>query len=198
LWMNAVYKHLDTSKWCGFLSGKALIHPETCNRVVILKSSIYQLVNTPGQWAIHCNQEILWNLNPLLRSLQIWIHDNLQNVSEPYLTKVDIIWMCLDACKLHSSTKWPIPTSFGYGFLYSAPSGQHLAVDHKNVKLCHSHSHKPYQKLWSRNLAADWSCPFIITLTPLWSHTAEFNRKDECTGPGYSGSPSILPDASLD
>jgi hypothetical protein len=39
--MNAVYKHLDTSKWCGFLSGKALIHPETFNRVVILKSSIY-------------------------------------------------------------------------------------------------------------------------------------------------------------
>jgi hypothetical protein len=66
------------------------------------------LVNSSGQWAIHCNQEILWNLNPLLRSLQIWIYYNLRNVSEPYLTKVDIIWMCLDACKLHSSTKWPI------------------------------------------------------------------------------------------
>ena len=66
------------------------------------------LVNTSGQWAIHCNQGILSDLNPLLMSLQIWLYENLQNVSDLYLTKVDIIWMCLDACKLHSSTKWPI------------------------------------------------------------------------------------------
>ena len=75
------------------------------------------LVNTSGQWAIHCNQGILSNLNPLLTSLQIWLYDNLQNVSDLYLTKVDIIWMCLDACKLHSSTEWPIkPMSLIYHF----------------------------------------------------------------------------------
>jgi hypothetical protein len=106
--MNAVCSHLDTSKWCGFLSGKAW---QILKLVMESESSKVQsimLVNTSGQWAIHCNQEILLNLNPLLRSLQIWIYDNLRNVSEPCLTKVNIIWMCLDACKLHSSTKWPI------------------------------------------------------------------------------------------
>ena len=78
------------------------------------------LLNTSGYWAIYCNQEILWNLNPLLSSSQIWIYDNLQNVSKPYLTQVDIIWMCLDACKLHSSTKWPInPMSLDIHHFYN-------------------------------------------------------------------------------
>ena len=78
------------------------------------------LVNTSGQWAIHCNKGILSNLNPPLTSLQIWLYDNLQNVSDLYLTKVDIIWMCLDACKRHSSTKWPIkPVSLNIHHFYN-------------------------------------------------------------------------------
>jgi hypothetical protein len=43
--------------------------------------------------------------------LNFWglrLYYKFQDVSKLYLTKIYIIWRCLDASKLHSSTKWPI------------------------------------------------------------------------------------------
>ena len=123
LGVNLVYWHLGMFKWPRSLWGKNSMHSESCDRVAIFNILVYCACNDIKTMVIHCNQEILWYLNPLLNSLQIRLYHIFKNVSKPYLTKIHIIWMCLDAWKLHSSTKWPskpmsLNIQYFYKFLY--------------------------------------------------------------------------------
>jgi hypothetical protein len=106
LGINSVYQHLGIFKWPRFLWGKNFMHSESCDRVAIFNILVYRACNDIRTMAIHGNQKILQYLNLLLNSLQIWLYHIFQNVSNSYLTKIHIIWMCLEAYKLQSSTKW--------------------------------------------------------------------------------------------
>jgi hypothetical protein len=84
------------------------MHTWTCDRATICNILVYHACNDIETTAIHCNQQTVWYLDPLLNSLHIWLYHIFQNVLDPFLTKIYIIWICLDACKLYSSTKWPL------------------------------------------------------------------------------------------
>jgi hypothetical protein len=84
------------------------MHSWTCDRATICNILVYHACNEIETMAIHCNQQTVWYLDPLLKSLHIWLYHIFQNVLEPFLTKIYIILICLDACKLYSSTKWPL------------------------------------------------------------------------------------------
>jgi hypothetical protein len=107
LGINAVYRHLGTSKWYGFLPGNATIHSERCHRVRILKGSVYPACKHIGTMGKYTAIRTLWYLNPALNSLQLGLYDIFRNVSMPSWTKIYVVSTSLYVYRQHWFSKCP-------------------------------------------------------------------------------------------